>query len=69
MTLQQQIDIEQEIKLLETKLKDHLKQRGTATKIKNETGIDYTQLSDYKAGRRKFSLKRLLRLNKIIGEK
>lgn len=66
MTLQQILDLENEIKLIETKVKQKLASKETRDIIETKTGIDKFQLVHFKSGRRTFSIKRLFKIAKIL---
>ncbi len=65
LTLLERIDLEKEIELLENKIKHRLTDREYREKVCNEIGIDQTQLSNFKVGRRKFAIKRLLQIARV----
>lgn len=69
LTLQEILNIENELKLIENKVRLKLGKRGIATLIKKKFGIDYTQLSDFKVSKRKFSIKRIFQIAKFLSEK
>lgn len=68
LTLLERIDLEKEIELLENKIRLRLSDKEYRTKIKQETGIDQMQISGFMAGRRKFAIKRLLQIARVIRE-
>lgn len=55
-------DLEKPYQELEEKIKAKLGEPGMQAKVFKKLGIDRTQLSNFKNGRKKFSKKRLLKI-------
>lgn len=66
LTLTEIINFEKELELLEKKLRIELGKEGVQAHVFKALGIDRSQLSGFKNGRRSWSVKRMIEVGKEI---